>query len=511
MSWVLAGAGVGGGGGGGGGGASATVLGEPEELWSGNLVAATADTYVFVTDDAAARVILPADDDIAFVVIDHGSEDSGEPPVGTTHWVPISQFNALTAAANLTATNQVNTSDFFRGSASGSFTRRDFAWGLTAARELVFTSDSAAEGITGGSVSIVRKVSVGGGGGAAPGGGGDSGYIDPKDEYDADDLGKRVWENGILKVVHLVTQVGHSRVVVFQDLANASSALDADGNNVTTGIAGEFLGIFANLSAVPTLSVVDGSWAGFVGSGDFEIQDPTAFYSSEHWNSYNPFRGSGTRPWSTITLADGSTTLDHVPFTDPDTGIVSDWRIVNSSGHAERFTTAVGEAFFVQNERLIRMVIEYTPHADDEVRYRAIPYRPPGIDPSEEGSVNVTIGTASEMVDTTLQVPEATWFFFNLGTTGATRADERRVAQGRTAQLNALTDVAADDAPAAGNALKFSDIASGDEHRRVAREGRRRESVRRVVRGCPYWANAVCDSGLSSCRSPRPPRLRSSA
>ena len=382
----------GGGGGGGGGGPSAIVLGEPEELWAGDIAAATADTYVFVTDDDSARVILPADDDIAFVIIDHGSEDAGEPPVGTTHWVPISQFNALTAAAAVSATNQVTTSDFFRGSATGSFTRRDFSWGLTAARELVFTSDSSAESITGGSVSIVRKLSVGGGGGGGGGdgdGGGNSGYIDTKDEYDADDLGKRVWEHGIDKVIELVTQVGHSRVVAFQDLANASSALDADGNNVTTGVAGEFLGIFANLSAVPALSVVDGSWAGFVGSGDFEIQDPTAFYSSEHWNSYNPFRGTGTRPWATITLADGSTTLDHQPFTDPDTGVVSDWRIVNSSGHAERFTTAVGEAFFVQNERLIRMVTEYTAHADDEVRYRAVPYRPPGIDPSVSGSANV--------------------------------------------------------------------------------------------------------------------------
>ena len=154
--------------------------------------------------------------------------------------------------------------------------------------------------------------------------------------------------------------------------------------------------------------------------GDFEIQDPTAFYSSEHWNSYNPFRGSGTRPWATITLADGTTTLDHQPFTDPDTGIVSDWRIVNSSGHAERFTTAVGEAVFVQNERLIRMVIEYTAHADDEVRYRAVPYRPPGIDASVSGSANVTIeaAEANQMIDTTLQVPLAPWFFFNIGAAG---------------------------------------------------------------------------------------------
>ena len=85
-----------------------------------------------------------------------------------------------------------------------------------------------------------------------------SGYIAPKDEYVADDLGKRVWENGIEKVIQLVTQVGHSREVEFQDLANAVSALDADGNNVTTGGAGEFLGFFQNLSGIPGLSIVDG-------------------------------------------------------------------------------------------------------------------------------------------------------------------------------------------------------------------------------------------------------------
>ena len=443
-----------------------TVLGEPEEIWSGDIAAATADTYVFVTDDDSNRVILPDDADIAFVVIDHGSEDAGEPPVGTTHWIPIEVFNALTAAAALTATNQVTTSDFFRGTATGSFTRRDFSWGITALRELVFTSDSSAESIVGGSISIVRRFSViataeGGGGG---GGAGHSGYIAPKDEYDADDLGKRVWENGIDKVVELFTQAGHSRVVVFQDLANAASALNADGTNVTTGVAGEFLGIFANLSAVPALSVTDGSWAGFVGSGDFEIQDPTGFYSSEHWNSYNPFRGSGMRPWSTITLAD-ATTLDHVPFTDPDTGIVSDWRIVNSSGHAERYTTAVGEAFFVQNERLIRMVIEFTEHADDEVRYRAVPYRPPGVDPSIHGSANVAIGLAeaNQMIDTTLQVPLAPWFFFNLGPAGDNAIENGEWHRVNTAQLNAKDDVVASEVPEAANSLKFNNIAVSDD------------------------------------------------
>ena len=70
-----------------------TVLGEPEEIWSGDIAAATADTYVFVTDDDSNRVILPDDADIAFVVIDHGSEDAGEPPVGTTHWIPIVRYS----------------------------------------------------------------------------------------------------------------------------------------------------------------------------------------------------------------------------------------------------------------------------------------------------------------------------------------------------------------------------------------------------------------------------------
>ena len=369
------------------------------------------------------------------------------------------------------ATNQVNTSDFFRGTATGGFTRRDFSWGSPLSGRWYSYLRQCGRGHHGrqylassGKLSVVATAQ----GTQAPkaaGGGGDSGYIAPKDEYDADDLGKRVWENGIEKVVELVTQAGHSRVVAFQELANAASALDADGNNVTTGIAGEFLGIFANLSAVPALSVVDGSWAGFVGSGDFEIQDPTAFYSSEHWNSYNPFRGSGTRPWSTITLADGTTTLDHEPFRDPDTDVVSDWRIVNSTGHAERFTTAVGEAFFVQNERKILMVIEFTAHADDEVRYRAVPYRPPGIDASQTGSANVDIGAAqaNQMVDTTLQVPLAPWFFFNLGAAGLAGQENGEWHRVNTAQLNALDDVVASEVPESGNSLKFSDIAIAEE------------------------------------------------
>ena len=140
-------------------------------------------------------------------------------------------------------------------------------------------------------------------------------------------------------------------------------------------VASDFLGFFPNVSGIPSGLIADEKWAAITGGGDFEIQDPTSFYASERWYSYNPFRGAGYRPWATITLAD-ATTQDHVPFTDPDTGIVSDWRIVNITEHAERFTTAVGEAFFIQDEQKIKMVTAYTPHLDGEVEYVSEPYEP---------------------------------------------------------------------------------------------------------------------------------------
>ena len=71
------------------------MLKEPEEIWAGDIAAATADTYVFVTNDAAERVILTDDADALFVVINHGSEDADEPPVGGSHWIPMALFNAL--------------------------------------------------------------------------------------------------------------------------------------------------------------------------------------------------------------------------------------------------------------------------------------------------------------------------------------------------------------------------------------------------------------------------------
>ena len=57
----------------------------------------------------------------------------------------------------------------------------------------------------------------------------------------------------------------------------------------------------------------------------------------------------------------------------------------------------------------------YGAHADDDVKYKAVTYRPPGIDPSLYYSVDVSIGTANQFLDVLMQVPEAPWFFFNLG------------------------------------------------------------------------------------------------
>ena len=401
-----------GGGGGGGGGGSTTVTATKITR-----TVFSVDMNFIDSDDFELPLGMPAWPAGAIEArINMGGVDASSAGTGQWAWVTKTQFDEWTAAlAGASPTDATGT--FYRDFSANApstvtSTARDFFIGKNAADQLMFASSTTSEdaypltviwfqeedvqsssrprGRHRGCQLLQRSTSL------APrwklrtkaeslpspgAGGGDSssGYIAPKDEYVADDLGKRVWENGVEKVIQLVTQEGHSRVVVFQDLANAVSALDADGNNVTTGGAGDFLGFFQNLSGIPALSIVDGSWVALIGSGDFEIQDPTAFYSSEHWNSYNPFRGSGTRPWATITLADGTTMLDHVPFTDPDTGIVSDYRVVNTSGHAENFTTAVGEAFFVSNERKIRMVIEYTEHAADEIRYKAVPYYPPGV------------------------------------------------------------------------------------------------------------------------------------
>ena len=60
------------------------------------------------------------------------------------------------------------------------------------------------------------------------------------------------------------------------------------------------------------------------------------------------------------------------------------------------------------------------------------------------------------MIDTTLQVPLAPWFFFNLGVPAAIGPDNGEWHRVNTAQLNALDDVAASEVPEAGNSLQFS-------------------------------------------------------
>ena len=373
MAIGILGGGGGGGGSGGGGGTTVTATKITRTTFS-------VDMNFVDSDDFESPPGIPAWPAGAIEArINFGGVDASS--AGTAEWgfVTKVQFDEWTAAVDGGSPTD-STGIFFRdftanAPASVTSTARDFFIGKDADDKLLFASSTTSEDAYPLTIIWFKEEDVdivSGGGGAAPG------WIEPKDEYVEDDLHKFLIENGALKHIVLETQVGHSRVVDFQTLANAVSALDADGNHVSTGEAGDFLGFFPNLSGIPALSITDGSWAAFIGAGDFEIQDPTGFYSSEHWNSYNPFRGSGTRPWATITLAD-ATTQDHVAFTDPDTGVVSDWRIVNTSGHAERFTTAIGEAFFIQDEQKIKMVTAYTPHEEGEVRYVSEPWIPGGV------------------------------------------------------------------------------------------------------------------------------------
>ena len=334
-------------------------------------------------EDIAGMIAWPENAKRAF--INFGGDD--EDQAGTAQWARIekAEFDAFIVAdagSSPADTTGTHYRDFTSNSPSSiTGIARDFFIGKDGDDKFIFASSTVGEDAW--PIIVIfeeeEDIDVVTGVPPAPGGGGSdsSGYIARKDEYTADDLGKRVWENGVDKIIVLEAHAGHSRVVEFQTLANAVSALDADGNNVAVGGAGDFLGFFPNISGIPALSIADEKWAAIIGAGDFEIQDPTSFYSSEHWNSYNPFRGAGDRPWATITLAD-ATTQDHVPFTDPDTGVISDWRIVNTTGHAERFTTAVGEAFFIQDEQKIKMVIAFTPHEEGEVQYVSEPYYAPG-------------------------------------------------------------------------------------------------------------------------------------
>ena len=368
----------------------------------GEAVVTTKETLVKVTRErfSVAHNFIDEDDfeDIAGMpawgentkraFLNFGADDDGD--AGTAQWARVEkeEFDAWIvsdAGSSPAATTGMHFRDFTSNSPTAiTTTTRDFFIGKDADDKFIIASSTVNEDASPLTVIFENEEEVdvvtGVTGDVADGRGVAPGWIEPKDEYVADDLGKFLLENGILKHIVLEAHEGHSRVVEFQTLANAVSALDADGNNIATGGAGNFLGFFPNLSSIPALSIADEVWAALTGAGDFEIQDPTGFYASEHWNSYNPFRGAGDRPWATITKAD-TTTQDHVAFTDPDTGIISDWRVVNITQHAERYTTAVGEAFFIQDEQKIKMVIAYTPHLEGEVQYVSEPYLAPGTGP----------------------------------------------------------------------------------------------------------------------------------
>ena len=193
----------------------------------------------------------------------------------------------------------------------------------------------------------------------------------PKSSYDADDVGKHLIQGGIEKVVELQLHAGHSRVVTMQKLANGDSALDAAGTEITTGGAGDFRGFHHRSRQVSPST--DGSWYASITGHDFEIQDEAMTHTSERWDNYNPFEEDA--PWESV-LDENGDTINHTSFTFED-GTVDDWRIVQSEQHAKNAATAVGEAFFTTDVNSVLMCVAFTAHLDDEVKYRAVTYRPP--------------------------------------------------------------------------------------------------------------------------------------
>ena len=323
--------------------------------------------------------------------------------------------------------------------------------------DLYQTGDNnfAAAVVAGSSISIIEHLGTvdvsGGGGGSA------AGWIAPKDEYTVDDLHKFLIENGVIKEVVLHTlHAGHSRDVTMQTLADADSALDADGDEITTGDLGLFRGFFVRPGRLPTSQrTPDGSWFAATRDGAFEIQDEAGTHTSENWAAYNPFEAGA--PWASVTDENGDT-IAHASFDFGD-GTTDYWRVDHTTAEAERSVTAVGEAFFITDEKKILMCVAYTAHADEEVEYAAVPYVGPGTVPVVEDTANVSLADPiNSFRDSFILVPDTPWFFFNLGANNSSleSGEWHRV---RTSQLKAKTVAAQTDLAIAANSLYFNDIA----------------------------------------------------
>ena len=330
------------------------------------------------------------------------------------------------------------------------FTRGDFRFAKNAAGELIIGTDNASEDFNPLQVRWTKEIDVitevtGVDGVAA------AGWISPQSAYDEDDVGKFLIEQDVEKHIIREFHAGHSRVVTLQTLADRDGELDADGADVTTNM---FRGFYRRPGRVPAADRTDGSWFATTGTGDFEIQDPSGTHSSENWVNYNPFEAG--EPWADIVDAGGDT-ITHVPFVED--GYTDDWRIVQTAQHAMNLATSVGEAFVATSDKKIYMVVAYTAHLDDDVKFRAVPYKGPEPVPDVSGDVDVT--TANTFVDTGFSVPEAAWFYFNIGAAAAAGALNREWHRVRTEQLLGRTVTAAGTLIANATVLSFTDIAVG--------------------------------------------------
>ena len=397
--------GTGGGTGGGGGGAAAYST-----PWSGNIAFTSVDVFV-----AAAADLDAIPDDCVAVHFNFGRLLVNAAHMGSMEWfrIPISVYDGLTASAGgstvTVATARVGR-DFPATTATGSLTGRDLYIGKDAANKPIFAGGSTTRG--GAPVTIMYETAAVAAAGTTTGEGAATfieltdtpaalgtaaqipqvnaaadalefvdqtstlvGWINPKATYVADDLHKHLIENGVEKEVTVEFHAGHSRVTTMQVLADIGTALNAAGDPVTTGNAGNFRGWFRRPSDIPNADRVDGSWYCARGIGDFEIQDPDNLHATERWNNYNPFETGG--PWEEITDANGDT-ISQVVYEDAD-GNLSDWRIVDNLYDAENGVTAVGEIFVVLSTYEVLMCVAYTAHADETADYRAVTYVPPGL------------------------------------------------------------------------------------------------------------------------------------
>ena len=339
-----------------------SFLTEPVSLWTGTIDFSNADIFVAV---GAAVDVVPADAE--WVIFNLGGEVANQPPVGTSHWIPISQFDGLvvdTAGSAPGSDSQVTLSDFYRATATGTTARRDIAISWTTSRQLLMSSDASSEDLINAQVWTVKGVeavtSVTGAADPSDATGGSGfGLIEPKADYDVDDVGKFIIENRLLKRIELYHQDGHAKMVGGMATPGTWHLL---GDEDEGGGAGAHFRGFHTRSRQISGEVADDFYASRT-YGDFEIYSTTP----NRWDAYNPFEENSY--WDSFTPV-GGTAID----------IDQNFQVVDTREEAFDTITAAGQAFVVLTTREVIVAASYVAPAAEHTEYRAVLYIPPGIE-----------------------------------------------------------------------------------------------------------------------------------